>query len=95
MAAKARRATTAKLQVVKIFGFRSLNNPRSGPSGSATRVPEGRRRHANRGFSPIVSICGGGRGGFHGQINPRCLRNIFLFYSTTAKTIGNMFNLVN
>ena len=93
MAAKARRATTAKLQVVKIFGFRSLNNPRSGPSGSATRVPEG--RHANRGFSPIVSICGGGRGGFHGQINPRCLRNIFLFYSITAKTIGNMFNLVN
>lgn len=92
MAAKARRATTAKLQVVKIFGFRSLNNPRSGPSGSATRVPEG--RHANRGFSPIVSICGGGRGGFHGQINPRCLRNIFLFY-ITAKTIGNMFNLVN
>ena len=92
MAAKARRATKAKLHVVKIFGFRSLNNPRSGPSGSATRVPEG--RHANRGFSPIVSICGGGRGGFHGQINPRCLRNIFLFYST-AKTIGNMFNLVN
>ena len=90
MAAKARRATTAKLQVVKIFGFRSLNNPRS---GSATRVPEG--RHANRGFSPIVSICGGGRGGFHGQINPICLRNIFLFYSITAKTIGNMFNLVN
>ena len=93
MAAKARRATTAKLQVVKIFGFCSLNNPRSGPSGFATRVPEG--RHANRGFSPIVSICGGGRGGFHGQINPRCLRNIFLFYSITAKTIGNMFNLVN
>lgn len=92
MAAKARRATTAKLQVVKIFGFRSLNNPRSGPSGLATRDPEG--RHANRGFSPIVSICGGGRGGFHGQINPRCLRNIFLFY-ITAKTIGNMFNLVN
>ena len=28
MAAKARRATTAKLPVVKIFGFRSLNNPR-------------------------------------------------------------------
>lgn len=93
MAAKARRATTAKLQVVKIFGFRSLNNPRVRPSGLATRVPEG--RHANRGFSPIVSICGGGRGGFHGQINPRCLRNIFLFYSITAKTIGNMFNLVN
>ena len=92
MAAKARRATTAKLQVVKIFGFRSLNNPRSGLSCSATRDPEG--RHANRGFSPIVSICGGGRGGFHGQINPRCLRNIFLFY-ITAKTIGNMFNLVN
>jgi len=92
MAAKARRATTAKLQVVKIFGFRSLNNPRVRPSGLATRVPEG--RHANRGFSPIVSICGGGRGGFHGQINPRCLRNIFLFY-ITAKTIGNMFNLVN
>ena len=94
MAAKARRATTAKLQVVKIFGFRSLNNPRVRPSGLATRVPE-LGRHANRGFSPIVSICGGGRGAFHGQINPRCLRNIFLFYSITAKTIGNMFNLVN
>ena len=83
MAAKARWAT-AKFASREIFCVLQLGL--SAKSGLADR-------HANHSFGPIVSICGRRKGALHGQIDPRDLRNILLFYST-AKTICNMFNLV-
>ena len=92
MAAKARWATAAKLilQVVKFFVFCSLDYlqcldwPPDFLTDMQTTVLV--RLY-------LFAVAEGAPSALHGQIDPRDLRNILLFYST-AKTIRNMFNLV-
>ena len=96
MAAKARRATTAKKTVgrenfwVPQFEYSARPSVWFGDQSSGGQTQTCKPR-----FQPDCIYLRWRRGAFHGQINPRCLRNIFLVYSITAKTIGNMFNLVN